>query len=55
LTPEQATTRYEQHYHRNRHRLLHRLSDAAVATDSIESLDAVWQSLLAKALESRSS
>ena len=50
LTPEQATTRYEQHYHRNRHRLLHRLSEAAVATDSIESVDAVWQSLLTKAL-----
>lgn len=50
LTPEQATTRYEQHYHRNHHRLMHRLSDASVATDSIESLDAVWQSLLTKAL-----
>ena len=50
LTPEQATRRYEQHYHRNRHRLLHRLSEASVANDSIESLDTVWQSLLAKAL-----
>jgi len=26
------------------------MSDAAVATDSIESLDAVWQSLLTNAL-----
>jgi hypothetical protein len=34
---------------------MHRLSEAAVATDSIESLDAVWQSLLAKALENRPS
>ena len=50
LTPEQAKTRYEQHYHRNRHRLMHRLSEASVATDSIEALDAVWQSLLTKAL-----
>ena len=53
LTPEQATTRYEQHYHRNRHRLLHRLSEASVATASIESLDAVWQSLLTSALGAR--
>ena len=50
LTPQLATTRYEQHYHRNRHRLMHRLTEAAVATVSIESLDAVWQSLLTKAL-----
>ena len=50
LTPEQATKRYEKHYHRNHHRLMHRLSEASVATDSIESVDAVWQSLLAKAL-----
>jgi hypothetical protein len=51
LAPDQASTRYEQHYHRNRHRLMHRLSDASVATESIESIDAVWQSLLTKALE----
>ncbi len=50
LTPAQARARYEKHYHRNRNRLTHRLSEAAVATDSIESVDAVWQSILTKAL-----
>jgi hypothetical protein len=51
LTREQATTRYEQHFHRNRQRLTHRRDNAPVATDAIESVDAVWQSLLARALE----
>jgi hypothetical protein len=53
LAPDQATTRYEQHYHRNRHRLMHRLSDASVATESIESIDSVWRALLTTALEGR--
>ena len=51
LTREQATTRYEQSYHKNRQRLTHRRDNAAVATEAIEAVDAVWQSLLTKALE----
>lgn len=51
LTREQATTRYEQAFHRNRQRLTHRRDNAAVATDSIEAVDKVWQSLLTQALE----
>lgn len=51
LTPEQATARYETHYHRNHRRLTNRLEGAEVATDAIEAVDAVWESLLAKALE----
>jgi hypothetical protein len=51
LSAEQATTRYEQHFHKNRHRLTHRRDNAAVATESIEAVDAVWETLLKKALE----
>ena len=51
LTREQATARYEQHFHRNRRRLTNRLDNAAVATGAIEAVDAVWQSLLTRALE----
>jgi hypothetical protein len=50
LSREQATTRYEQYYHRNRHRLAHRLDGAAAVTGMIESVDAVWTSLLSRAL-----
>ncbi|HEX9565693.1 MAG TPA: hypothetical protein VF981_17060 [Gemmatimonadaceae bacterium] len=50
LTREQATLRYEQHYHRNHRRLTHRRDNAPVATDSIAAVDAVWESLLAGAL-----
>jgi hypothetical protein len=53
LTREQATTRYTENFHRNRRRLTHRLDGAAVATDSIEAVDKVWESLLARALEGR--
>ena len=53
LSPELATSRYEQHYHRNRRRMAHRLNEASVATQMIESVDAVWQSLLTQALETR--
>ena len=53
LAREQATSRYEQYYLRNRHRLMHRLGSASVATSSIEAVDVVWQSLLTRALESR--
>lgn len=51
LTREQATTRYEQYYHRNHHRLTHRRDGAAVATSAIEAVDGVWQSLLTRAFE----
>jgi hypothetical protein len=51
LPSEQATARYEQNFHRNRHRLTHRLGGASVATDAIEAVDGVWESLLARALE----
>jgi hypothetical protein len=50
LTPDQATARYEQHFHRNRHRLTNRLGGASVATTAIEEVDKVWQSLLTRAL-----
>jgi hypothetical protein len=52
LSRERATLRYEQHFHRNRHRLTNRRDNAPVATSAIESVDVVWQSLLARALES---
>jgi hypothetical protein len=51
LTREQATTRYETHFHRNRQRLTHRRDNAQVAMAAIEAVDAVWQSLLAQALD----
>ena len=51
LTRDQAKARYEQYFHRNRHRLTHRREGASVATSAIESVDAVWQALLARALE----
>jgi hypothetical protein len=51
LPADKATTRYEQHYHKNRQRLTHRRDNAAVATEAIEAVDAVWDSLLKKALE----
>ncbi len=50
LSPEQATARYQQHFHRNRRRLLNRLDGASVATSAIEAVDGVWESLLARAL-----
>ncbi|MEO7999313.1 MAG: hypothetical protein ABI852_17820 [Gemmatimonadaceae bacterium] len=50
LTREQATTRYELHYQRNRHRLTHRLDSASVNMAQIEALDGVWQSLLTRVL-----
>jgi hypothetical protein len=51
LTREQATTRYTEHYHKNHRRLTHRRDGAHVATDAIEKVDGVWESLLARALE----
>jgi hypothetical protein len=51
LPREQATARYEQHFHKNRHRLTHRRDDSLVDTHAIEAVDAVWQSVLARALD----
>ena len=48
---DQAKTRYEAAFRRNRHRLTHRLDNASVATGAIEAVDAVWESLLTRALE----
>ena len=53
LTPEQAKARYEQSYQRNHHRLSHRRDGATVATDAIQAVDQVWQSLLTRALEAK--
>jgi hypothetical protein len=53
LTSEVATARYEQHFHRNRRRLMNRLDSASVATEAIAAVDAVWESLLARALEGK--
>ena len=51
LPREQATVRYEQAFRRNRHRLMNRLDTASVDKDAIEAVDAVWESLLVRALE----
>lgn len=53
LSREQATARYEQHYERNKNRLLHRRDNATVQTEAITAVDAVWKDLLAKALEQK--
>jgi hypothetical protein len=53
LSREQATTRYEQHYHKNRRRLTNRLDKSAVPTSALESVDGVWESLLMRALEGK--
>jgi hypothetical protein len=53
LAPDQAKSRYEQYFQRNRHRLMHRLANAPVATNAIEEVDAVWESLLTRALETK--
>lgn len=50
LPADAARVRYEQHYHRNRRRLTHRLDGAAVATDAITALDQEWEALLTRAL-----
>ena len=51
LPREQATARYEQAFHRNRHRLMNRLDSASVDMEAIEAVDAVWESLLVRALD----
>ena len=50
LLRDQAKARYEQYFRRNRHRLLHRLDNSTVNTNAIEAVDAVWESLLTRAL-----
>ena len=50
LPADQATTRYEQHFHKNRQRLTHRRDNAIVATEAIEKVDAIWDGLLKQAL-----
>ena len=54
LSRDQATARYQQYYHRNHHRLTHRRDGATVATTAIKAVDGVWESLLTRALETRS-
>ena len=51
LPRDQAATRYKQAYERNRRRLSNRLDRTAVATGALEALDAVWESLLTRALD----
>lgn len=53
LSREQATTRYEQYYERNRRRLMNRLSESSVDTPALEAVDAVWKSLLTRAFEAQ--
>ena len=53
LAPEAATARYREHYEKNHRRLTNRREGAAVATESIEAVDAVWESLLSRALEKK--
>jgi hypothetical protein len=53
LTGEQAKTRYEQHFHRNRRRLTHRLEGAAVDSSAIELVDSVWEALLERAFAAK--
>jgi hypothetical protein len=52
LSREKAIERYTEHYHRNHRRLTHRRDGATVATDAIQAVDGVWESLLTRALES---
>jgi hypothetical protein len=53
LATDIATARYREYYQKNHHRLTNRREGAAVATDAIEAVDRVWESLLASALESK--
>jgi hypothetical protein len=53
LSSDQAKARYEQYFHRNRHRLTNRLDGASVATSAIEAVDKVWESLLMRAFEAK--
>lgn len=55
LPREQAVARYTQAYERNRRRLSNRLGSAAVATEALEALDKIWESLLARSLDANPS
>ncbi len=46
LPADQARTRYEQHYTRNRRRLSNRLGNASANTEALEALDGIWAGLL---------
>ena len=48
-----ATARYRTNYERNHHRLSNRREGAEVATAAIEAVDAVWESLLTRALDAK--
>ncbi|NUQ11673.1 MAG: hypothetical protein HUU26_04985 [Gemmatimonadaceae bacterium] len=50
LTRDQATTRYRQAYERNHRRLTHRRDGVQVATDAIEAVDRIRESILETAL-----
>ena len=53
LAREQATKRYTEHYQKNHRRLTHRRDGASVATDAIDAVDKVWESLLTRALDAK--
>jgi hypothetical protein len=48
-----ATARYREYYERNHRRLSNRREGAEVATAAIEAVDAVWESLLTRALDAK--
>ena len=50
LKREAATARSREYYEKNHRRLTNRREGAAVATDAIEAVDKVWESLLSRAL-----
>lgn len=53
LTEDEATKRYTKYFEQNRHRLMNRREGAAVATESIEAVDKVWEGLLRTALDAK--
>ena len=53
LARDVATSRYRDYYKRNHHRLTNRREGAVVATDAIEAVDKVWESLLTNALQTK--
>lgn len=51
LPRDKALERYQEHYQKNRHRLMHRRDGAHVATDAIEAADGIWEGLLTQAFD----
>jgi hypothetical protein len=51
LPREKALERYNEHYHKNRHRLTHRREGAHVDTEAIESMDGIWGQVLDQAFD----